>query len=176
MGKLTPLRLLRQTLSSDQIDAGKRPIALGSRVCARIRCDDGPSGAPLPVMRQRRSNGDSMVRFIALCAGLAFYALEWAGAEQPAALSPCKRPVDQYGPRYEAVSGAYRSRGVSPGGGKFVTIMPRDGAAPVSVTVTDEVFNVVGSLRIGIQITLVSYVSRSLFGAEPPYSCIELAR
>ena len=117
-----------------------------------------------------------MVRFIALCAGLAFYALEWAGAEQPAALSPCKRPVDQYGPRYEAVSAAYRSRGVSPGGGKFVTIMPRDGAAPVSVTVTDEVFNVVGSLRIGIQITLVSYVSRSLSGAVPPYSCIELAR
>ena len=44
MGKLTPLRLLRQTLSSDQIDAGKRPIALGSRVCVRIRCDDGASG------------------------------------------------------------------------------------------------------------------------------------
>ena len=117
-----------------------------------------------------------MVRSVALCAGLVVYALGWTLAEAAVALSPCPRPSDQYGPRYEAVSGAYRSHGVSPGGGKFVTIMPRDGAAPVSVTVTDEVFNVVGSLRIGIQITLVSYVSRSLFGAEPPYSCIELAR
>ena len=116
-----------------------------------------------------------MVRFNALCVGLVFYALGTAGAEE-AALSRCKRPVDQYGPRYEVVSGTYRARGVSPGGGKFVTIMPRDGAAPVSVTVTDEVFNVAGSLRIGTQITLVSYVSHSLSGAEPPYSCIELTR
>ena len=116
-----------------------------------------------------------MVRFNALCIGLVFYALGRAGAEE-AALSRCKRPVDQYGPRYEAVSGAYRARGVSPGGGKFVTIMPRNAAAAVAVTVTDEAFNVVGSLTVGTQITLVSRASHSLSSAQPPYSYIELAR
>jgi hypothetical protein len=115
-----------------------------------------------------------MVRFNAVCVGLVFYALGRAGAEE-AALGRCNRPVDQYGPRYEAVSGAYRARGVSPGGGKFVTIMPRNAAA-VSVTVTDEAYNVVGSLTIGTQITLVSRASHSLSSAQPPYSCVEFAR
>ena len=117
-----------------------------------------------------------MARLVALCAGLVVYALAWTRAEATVALSPCPRPSDQYGPRYETVSGAYQSRGISPGGGKFVTIMPRDGALPFSVTVTDEVFNVARSLRTGTKINLVSYVSHSLSGAEPPYSCIESAR
>ena len=117
-----------------------------------------------------------MVRLVALCAGLVVYALGWTRAEAAVALSPCPRPSDEYGPRYETVSGAYRSRGVSPGGGNFVTIMPRDGAAPVSVNVTERVFNIAGSLSIGTLITLVSYVKDSLSGAQPPYSCIELAR
>ncbi len=115
-----------------------------------------------------------MARLVALCAGLVLYALGWTGAEAVVALGPCPRPSDQYGPRYETVNGAYRSRRVSPGGGKFVTIMPIDQAAPVSVNVTDKVFNVAGSLKIGTRITLVSYVSDSLSGAQTPYSCIEL--
>src|SRR6202011_2315884 len=47
--------------------------------------------------------------------------------------------------------------------------MPRDGAAPVSVNVTERVFNIAGSLTIGTPITLVSYVKDSLSGAQPPY-------
>jgi hypothetical protein len=57
-----------------------------------------------------------------------------------------------------------------------VIVMPREAAAPVSVNVTDKVFNAAGSLKIGARITLVSYVSNSLSGAQPPFSCIELAR
>jgi hypothetical protein len=117
-----------------------------------------------------------MARLVALCAGLVLCALGCTGAAEAVEVGPCPRPGDQYGPRYETVSGAYRSRGVSPGGGNFLTIMPRDGAAPVSVNVTEKVFNIAGSLIIGTPITLVSYVQDSLSGAQPPYSCIELAR
>jgi hypothetical protein len=71
--------------------------------------------------------------------------------------------------------GAFRSRGVSPGGGNFVTITLRDGAVPISVPVTDKVFDVAGSFITGTRIILVSYVGDSLSGAQPPYSCVELA-
>ena len=117
-----------------------------------------------------------MARLVALCAGLVVYALGWTLAEAAVALSPCPRPSDQYGPRYEAVSGGYRSRGTSPGGGKFVIIMPRGGAAPLSLSVTAKVFNAAGSLKIGARITLVAYVTHALSGSQPPYSCIEPAR
>jgi hypothetical protein len=73
------------------------------------------------------------------------------------------------------MTGAYQSRGVTPGGGKFVTITGMDRGAPISVSVTDEVFDVAGSLEAGTRINLVAYVSNSLSGAQPPYSCIELA-
>jgi hypothetical protein len=89
--------------------------------------------------------------------------------------SRCSRPSDQYGPRYEVMTGMYRSRGVSPGGGKFMTITPKDWAAPVSLNVTDEVFDIAGTLALGTPIILVGYVSNSASGAQPPYSCIELA-
>ena len=117
-----------------------------------------------------------MVRLVALCAGLVVYALAWTRAEATVALSPCPRPSDQYGPRYEAVSAAYRSRSRSPGGGKFMTITPRDGAAQLSLNVTDKVFDIAGSIKIGTLITVVSYVRASMSGAQPPYSCIELAQ
>jgi hypothetical protein len=51
-----------------------------------------------------------------------------------------------------------------------VTIMPRDGAAPVSLNVTDKVFDIAGSLKIGTLITVVSYVRASMSGAQPPYT------
>lgn len=41
-----------------------------------------------------------------------------------------------------------KSRAVSPGGGKFVTITPKNGAPPISVNVTHKVFNAVESLKI----------------------------
>lgn len=114
-----------------------------------------------------------MVRVIAFCAGLILPAPGWTRAGA-VVFNPCPRPTDQYGPRYETASGAYWSRDVSRGGGKFVTIMPRGGAPPVSLNVTDKVFDVAGSLIIGTRITLVGYVRDSLSGAQPPYSCIEL--
>ena len=117
-----------------------------------------------------------MVRLVAFCAGLALHPLGSTGAGGAVALSPCPRPSDQYGPRYETVNGAYRSRGIFPGSGKFVTIMPKDGAAPVSVNVTDKVFDTIGTLVVGTRITLVGYVRHSMSGVQPPYSCIELAQ
>ena len=90
-------------------------------------------------------------------------------------LNHCSQPGDQYGPRYQIISGTYQSRGVSPGGGKFMTITPKDWAAPVSLNVTDEVFDIAGTLAIGTPIILIGYVSNSASGAQPPYSCIELA-
>jgi hypothetical protein len=115
-----------------------------------------------------------MVRSVALCIGLTLLAPGCArGAEVPA-VNPCPRPSDQYGPRYEIMAGTYLSRGVSPGGGKFVTIRPTDrGAAPVSVNVTDRVFDIAGTLAAGTHITLFGYVGASVSGAQPPYSCIE---
>jgi hypothetical protein len=90
-------------------------------------------------------------------------------------LSPCPRPSDPYGLRFEIITGTYRSRGVSPGGGKFVTITGGDRAGPISVNVTDDVFVIAGTLGVGTRITLVAYPSNSMSGAQPPYSCIELA-
>jgi hypothetical protein len=117
-----------------------------------------------------------MMRLVVLCAGLILLApVLTRRAEAAVPFNPCPRPSDQYGPRYEIVTGMYQSRGVSPGGGKFVTIMPRDWAAPVSLNVSDEVFDIAGALAIGTPITLVGYVSNSASGAQPPYSCIELA-
>ena len=84
-----------------------------------------------------------MARLIA-CSGLLLYALGCTSAGEAVAIDPCPRPIDQYGPRYETASGAYLSRDVSRGGGKFVTIMPRDGAAPVSVNTTETVFRRAG--------------------------------
>jgi hypothetical protein len=51
--------------------------------------------------------------------------------------------------------------------------MPKNGASPVSVNVTGNVFDVAGSLIFGTRITLVGYVKDSLSGAQPPYCCIE---
>jgi hypothetical protein len=91
-----------------------------------------------------------------------------------AAFNPCPRPTDQHGLRYEFVTGAYQSRGVTPGGGKFATVMAVGTASPVSLNVTDDVYDVAGTLSVGTRITLFGYVADSRSGAQPPYSCIEL--
>ncbi len=86
----------------------------------------------------------------------------------------CPRPADQYGPRYQIMTGAYHSRRRTSGGGKFVTIVV-DRASPISVPVTGDVFDAAGKLPAGTRVTLVGYVGASTSGAQPPYSCIELA-
>lgn len=86
----------------------------------------------------------------------------------------CPRPADQYGPRYQIMTGLYQSRQKAPGGGTVVTIMV-DRASPMSVPVTGAVFRVAGNFRPGTRVTLVSYVSESTSGAMRPYSCIEVA-
>jgi hypothetical protein len=116
-----------------------------------------------------------MIRLVVLCTGLILLAPVRTRGAEVVALNPCPRPSDQYGPRYEIVTGTYQSRRLTPGGGKFVLISPKDSATSVSVNVTDEVFDLAGSLTIGTSITLVSYVRNSTSGAQPPYSCIELA-
>jgi hypothetical protein len=116
-----------------------------------------------------------MIRMVAMGVALVLAAPGHACGAEAAALNPCPRPSDQYGPRFEIMTGSYRSRGVSPGGGKFVTIMGKDRAAPVSVNVTDDVFAAAGTLAVGTRINLLAYPSNPMSGSQPPYSCIELA-
>jgi hypothetical protein len=66
------------------------------------------------------------------------------------------------------MTGAYESHGVTPGGGKFVTITGMDRGSSVSVNVTDEVFDAAGTLAAGTRITLVVYVSNRGIGVPPP--------
>ena len=94
-----------------------------------------------------------MARLVSLCAGLITLAAGLIPGAAVVPTTPCPRPSDQYGPRYETIIGTYQSRGVTPGGGKFVTIIGMNRAAPVSVNVTDEVFDIVGTLAIGTHIT-----------------------
>lgn len=117
-----------------------------------------------------------MIRLVNMCAALILIAPGWTWGPEAAALNSCPRPTDQYGPRYGIMTGAYQSRGVSPGGGKFVTLFPENRATAISASVSDEVFEVVGTLAVGTRISLFRYVSNSMSGAQPPYSCIELAR
>jgi hypothetical protein len=116
-----------------------------------------------------------MIRLANVCVAVILIAGSTPGPEA-VVFKSCPRPTDQYGPRYGILTGAYQSRGVSPGGGKFVTLMADNRAAAISVSVNDEVFEDAGTLAIGTRITLLRYVSNSMSGAQPPYSCIELAR
>jgi hypothetical protein len=116
-----------------------------------------------------------MIRMITLSAALILLAPGCTRAAEVAAPNSCPRPTDQYGrPSYQILTGAYQSRGETPGGGKFVTII-MDRAAPISVSVTGDVFDVAGNIQAGTSITLVGYVGNSMSGAQPPYSCIEVA-
>jgi hypothetical protein len=90
-------------------------------------------------------------------------------------LTGCPRPSDQYGPRYQTVTGALMARRTTPGGGKFVVIKTPSAAAPQAETVTDAVFDRLGSVPPGTLITFFSYTHASMSGAHPPYSCVELA-
>src|SRR5664279_1798765 len=85
----------------------------------------------------------------------------------------CPRPADQYGPRYQIMIGVYQSRQKTRGG-TVVTIMV-DRAWPMSVPGTGGVFDAAGKLTVGTRVTLVCYVGASTSGAQPPFSCIELA-
>ena len=117
-----------------------------------------------------------MIRLVTLSAALILLSLECTRGAEVGRPNSCPRPSDQHGLRYEIMTGAFQSRGVTPGAGKYLTIIGMDTAAPISVNVTGEVFDVAGTLAVGTRITLVGYVSNSLSGAQPPYSCIELAR
>ena len=90
-----------------------------------------------------------------------------------AAAAACPRPIGKYGPRYGVVTGTYQGRGVSKAGGAFVTLLEKAGAAPVSVSVSGNVFAAAGKLAAGTRISLFSYVSHAMSGANAPYSCIE---
>jgi hypothetical protein len=116
-----------------------------------------------------------MILLALLCAELMLISPSGTHGTERLVLYHCPRPSDRHGPRFETVTGAYQSRGVTPGGGKFVTITGANTAAPISMSVTDDVFDLVGTLGVGTPITLFGYVTNSLSGAQLPYSCIELA-
>jgi len=98
-----------------------------------------------------------------------------AKAEAIGAPGSCPRPVDKYGARYESLTGVYQSRGETAGGGKFLTILPDRAAAPASIMVTDGAFDAARTLRAGARITVIAYSGSSISGAQPPFSCLELA-
>jgi hypothetical protein len=85
----------------------------------------------------------------------------------------CPRPVDQYGTRYQSLTGAYQSRGETPGGGKYLTLLPDRAAAPMSIMVTAGAFDAARTLRAGARITVVAYMRSSMSGVQPPFSCID---
>jgi len=119
--------------------------------------------------------GSPMMRAVVLCM-ISFLWGPTSGTEVAAASNSCPRPSDHRGPLFETITGAFQSRGVSADGGKFVTILGIDRAGPISVNVVAEVFESTRNLAAGTRITLVSYVGDSMSGAQPPYSCLELAR
>ncbi len=91
----------------------------------------------------------------------------------------CSRPTDAYGPKYETVTGIYNSREVTPGGGPLVILRTNAGPdmgmpAGQAVNITDGLYIELGSIPTGTKITLFSYVSSSLSGANPPFSCFEI--
>ena len=140
----------------------------------RRRCRRSLTGGPASQAADE-SLISRMIRLAILSAALILLSLECARSAEVGRPNSCPRPSDQHGPRYEIMTGAFQSRGVTPGGGKYLTIMGMDRAAPISVNVTGEVFDVAGTLAVGTRITLVGYVSSSMSGAQPAYSCIELA-
>jgi hypothetical protein len=113
-----------------------------------------------------------MIRLFALSLGLTLIIPGYPHAAGIGAPGSCPRPADQYGLLYDNITGAYRSRGETQGGGKYVTIV-RDGSA-ISVPVSGDVFSIAGNIRPGTRVTLLGYVG-SGSGKMPPYSCIELA-
>jgi hypothetical protein len=115
-----------------------------------------------------------MIRVIAvLPLALILLAPARSHAAEVGAHGSCPRPTDQYGPRYQIMTGAYQSRGEARGGGKYVTIIVDE--SPISVPVSGDVFSAAGKVRPGTRVTLVGYVGHSMSGAMPPFSCIELA-
>jgi hypothetical protein len=91
------------------------------------------------------------------------------------AMNPCPRPYDQYGPRFSQIRGTFLFRHETAGGGRFVVIKSQSAAAPQSETITDEVFDTLGSVQPGTLIILFSYATPSLSSAQSPYSCVELS-
>jgi hypothetical protein len=114
-----------------------------------------------------------MIRMIALSFAVILLAPGCPNAAEVGAPGSCPRPTDQYGRRYQIMTGAYQSRGKTQGGGKYVTIIVDE--SPNSVPISDDVFSVAGHIRTGTRVTLVGYVGHSTSGAMPPFSCIELA-
>jgi hypothetical protein len=122
-----------------------------------------------------------MIRTVAVSFALILLAPGCSHAAEVGAPGSCPRPADQYGPRYQTMTGAYQSRGETPGGGKYVTIIldgslkPPFPVSEMSVPVSGGVFSAAGKVRPGTRVTLVGYVGHSMSGAMPPFSCIELA-
>jgi hypothetical protein len=87
----------------------------------------------------------------------------------------CPRPSDQYGLRYQTVTGTLIAHHARAPGGKFVVIQPPVAAAPHAEAVTDAVFDLLVSVPSGTLITLFNYPNAALSSAQPPYSCVEVA-
>jgi len=114
------------------------------------------------------------------CAVLAYLALAQCSTRvsptPPSATAPptCLRPTDAQGRAlYETVRGQFVEARVDQGGGYYLVIRPSAAAGQVSVVVTRDVYDAIGTLQPSRMITLFAYVSSATAGASPPFSCGE---
>ncbi len=113
-----------------------------------------------------------MIRVAALSLALVDLAQADPLAVKAGAPGSRPRPGDQYGRRYQIMTGAYQSRGKTQGGGTYVMIAVNH--SPISVPVSGGVFSAAGKVRPVTRMTLAGSVGHPMSGAMPPYICIEL--
>jgi hypothetical protein len=98
-----------------------------------------------------------------------------AAATTIAFTETCPRPRDDQGRvLYTTLTGTYQSRSVTRFGGKSITILPVNGVSPVSITVTDKMYDEAESITPGTRINLLAYYRNALSGARPGYTCVEV--
>jgi hypothetical protein len=100
-----------------------------------------------------------------------------AAATTIAFTETCPRPRDKQGRAlYETLTGTFQSRSLSQFGGKAITILPVNGASPISITVTDKMYDAAESITPGTRINLLAYYRNAMSGARPGYTCLEIAQ
>ena len=95
--------------------------------------------------------------------------------QQTPAVEGCARPSDENGPLYEEIKGLYLGQMRPNGVAAMAEIYPFGSASPVSVPVDDMVARQLEQVTRGTPVTLVGYVSNSLSGSQPPYTCMEIS-
>lgn len=92
-----------------------------------------------------------------------------------AAAAKCARPRDADGPLFFELTAQFAGISTDPGGGALIGLTRSPDGPVEQVRGTDELVERLRSMNIGTRITLVAYRVSSRSGAQPPFSCVELA-